>query len=379
MNQENSPTQRQFFGAIVNGERDEVRALVAAEVSLLDAYDYECFGATAVMRACFSNDMVMLSLLIELGADVNRRSDWDMGPWSPLQSAVFDRKLELAEFLLANGAEMDVHSAAGLGRVDEVHRLLDESPERVTELGGDGCHPLHFADSVAVAEVLLERSADIEARCLDHYSTPVQYLADKRPEVARFLYSKGAAPDIFSAVMADDRQVAENLIRDDSNVINTRLNQQSFPPGRDHDVHNIMTFTVGAECTPLHAAAKANRPSMVHLLVKAGADVNVRGGYDDATPLHLAAWNDCASAAEALLENGADINMRSGTIHNNSPAGWAIVAGSADVFELLIDNGAAKFDFFIADAEAAVAGEFLKYKNVPQENYDRILARLRDA
>ena len=80
--------------------------------------------------------------------------------------------------------------------------------------------------------------------------------------------------------------------------------------------------------------------------------------------------------AERLVGAGADINIKSGEIHSNSPAGWAIVAGSADVFCYLMDQGAEVLDFFLPDAQAAVSGEFRQYKSVPQENYDRILARL---
>ncbi len=58
----------------------------------------------------------------------------------------------------------------------------------------------------------------------------------------------------------------------------------------------------------------------------------MRGGYDQATALHTAAWCNCVRAAEALLDQGADINIRSGRIHNNSPAGWAIVSGAEAVF-----------------------------------------------
>jgi ankyrin repeat protein len=86
----------------------------------------------------------------------------------------------------------------------------------------------------------------------------------------------------------------------------------------------------------------------------------------------LAAWDNQLQAATALVDHGADINIRSGSIHNNSPAGWAIVAGSADVFEMLIDRGADVLEWFRDDAQAAINGKFTQYKSVPPENYQRI-------
>ncbi len=312
----NTQDERDFFAAIQNGQFDRVRELVSDNPDLLNAHDDDRFGAT-----------------------------------------------------------LDVHAAAGLGRIGDLEILLDRDPNRIAEAGGDGCQPLHFAGTVSAAGLLLERGADMEARCLDHYSTPLQYLAFPRPEVARFLSSRGAVTDIFSAVLADDRVAAGRLLIRDPNVTQDRVDQSRFPPGPDHDVQNILTFIVGHNATPLHAAAKANRSGMVDLLVQHGLSPDVRGGYDHASPLHMAAWEDHVEVAEALIKQGADVNMLSGAVHNNSAAGWAIVAGSADCFDLLMDHGAKVLDFFEKDAVDAVAGRFLKFKRVPQQNYDRILAQ----
>lgn len=376
MGKTNTEEERSFFDAIANCKIETVQELVQANPDLLDSYDYRSFGATPVTKVCFGGAKSMLTTLIELGADLDRKSDWSMGPWSPLHCAAFNRSHEVSSLLLEHGATMDVHAAAGLGRADDVARLLDDSPERVNEPGGDGCQPLHFADSPDVAQLLLDRGADIEARCIDHYSTPVQYLACKRPEVARFLFSKGAQADIFSAVMANDSRTVERLIDNDRKVLNARINREYFPHGPEHEVDNIMTFSVGGEATPMHAAAKGNHPEMVSLLIRSGQSPNVRGGYDDATPLHIAAWDDHAEVAQTLVEGGADVNARSGSIHNNTPAGWAIVAGSANVFDVLMNTGAEILDYFLADALTAVDGGFLKYKVVSEDNYKRILERL---
>lgn len=374
--QSNTPEQNEFFRVLSLGDKEQIRTLVAKYPAILDSYNYRSFGATPLTMVCFANRLEIVELLIELGADPNRKSDWDMGPWSPLHCAIFRGDKELAKFLLSHGATMDVHTAAGLGDCKAVSTLLDADPGRVHERGGDGCFPLHFADMVEVAQLLLDRGAEIDGRCIDHYSTPVQYLCSARPEVARYLLSVGARPDIFSAVVCGDVEIVESLLQADPKLLEARINQTFFPPGPEHDVHNILTFSIGQDSTPLHAAAKGDQPESVAVLVRLGLSPNVRGGYDHGTPLHTAAWSNCAEAARALLDNGADIEARSGKLHNNTPAGWAIVAGADKVFNLLIDRGAQKHPWFLDDARDACAGRFDQVANVPSEQRQRILSRL---
>jgi ankyrin repeat protein len=376
MTPSNTPEANAFFKAIASGNKEDIRALVREKPDILDCFDYRNFGATPLTMTCFSNRPEIVELLIELGADPNKKSDWHMGPWSPLHCAIFRGDDTLAKFLLDHGAMLDVHTAAGLGDGSAVSRLLDAEPSRVLERGGDGCHPLHFAGTIEAAQLLLDRGAEIDGRCVDHYSTPVQYLCSTRPAVARHLLSVGAKPDIFSSVTCGDERSFDDLLNSEPNLIHARINQTFFPPGNEHDVHNILTFAVGFDATPMHAAAKANRHEMVTQLASRGLSPNVRGGYDHGTPLHTAAWHNCPQSTKALLDQGADVEARSGKLHNNTPAGWAIVAGAAEVFELLMDCGAHCHSWFIDDARDACAGRFDMVTNAPQEKRQRILSRL---
>ena len=376
MTPSNTADQVAFFQALASSDHQQIRDLVSNSPLLLDSFDHRNFGSTPLTWACFSNRPALVELLIELGADPNRRSDWSMGPWSPLHCAIFRGDKKLASFLLSKGAVMDVHTAAGLGDCEAVRQLLDAQPERVSEKGGDGCQPLHFADTLEVAKLLLERSADIDARCIDHHSTPVQYLCTARPTVARFLLAQGAQADIVSSAACGDTGSIEALLRDEPDLIQVRINQSFFPPGTQHNVHNIMTFSIGQDATALHAAAKCDSAEPVPLLVKHGLSPNVRGGYDQATPLHIAAWSNCSEAAQALINHEADIEARSGKLHNNTPAGWAIVAGADGVFELLIDQGAQCHPWFLDDARDACAGRFDQVSAASKEQRARILSRL---
>ncbi|MBL8890255.1 MAG: ankyrin repeat domain-containing protein [Planctomycetaceae bacterium] len=372
----NTPEQQHFFRMLATGDVQEIRASVTKNPALLDSCDYRNFGGTPLTIACFSNRPTIVNLLLELGADPNRKSDWPMGPWSPLHCALFHHDRQLVQLLISRGALVDVHTAAGLGDCDAVRHLLDADPSRVNERGGDGCQPLHFADTIEVAKLLLDRGAQINGRCIDHYSTPVQYLCTIRPEVARFLLRTGAEADIFSAVLCGNVESIESLLLANSIHLNARINQTFFPPGSEHDVHNIMTFSVGMDATPLHAAAKGNCPVSVAVLVKHGMSPNIRGGYDHATPLHTAAWSNCLESAQSLLEHGAEIDARSGHLHNNTPAGWAIVAGSDRVFALLMDRGATVQPWFLKDAREACEGRFDPFSCVPASQREKIFARV---
>ena len=70
--------------------------------------------------------------------------------------------------------------------------------------GGDGKTPLHFARTIEVASYLLDHGADIDARDIDHESTPAQYMLDHRVEVARYLVQKGCRTDILLAAAVGD-------------------------------------------------------------------------------------------------------------------------------------------------------------------------------
>src|SRR4051812_19066721 len=112
----------------------------------------------------------MLDLLLEFGADINAKSQWWAGGFCLLDSA----DDELARYAVQRGARVGVHQAARLGWIDDLKRLLAENPKSVTERGGDGKHPLHFARNIEVAKFLLDRGAEIDAKDIDHESTPAQ-------------------------------------------------------------------------------------------------------------------------------------------------------------------------------------------------------------
>ena len=127
----------------------------------------------------------MLDALLDAGADLNAKSRWWAGGFGLLDCA----SPELADYAIQRGALVDVHAAARLGMIDRLHELISHDPTLVHARGGDGKTPLHCASNVQVAAYLLDQGAEIDARDIDHESTPAQYMVDQHQEV-------GALPDL---------------------------------------------------------------------------------------------------------------------------------------------------------------------------------------
>ena len=368
---------KKFFDAIKESKLEAAKEILAENPSFLKEFDVHCFGGTALNIAVGRNDLPMVEFLLNFGADPNLKSDWKMGPWSALQLAIFHNHLEACELLISRGAEVDIHAAAGLGYSDKVKELVKENPARIKKPGGDGCHPLHFAKTPEIAEFLLSKGADIEARDLDHHSTPAQYSATRNPNVCNYLVDSGAEVDIFMASVTGNENVFHSLVEKNPEVIFERITGDRFPCPQK-DIMHIYHFTIGSNATPLHAAASFNQIPIVKLLLEKGVDVNVPGAYDDCTSLHLCAWNDQSDTAKFLIASGADIERKSGQLHKNTPLGWAIVAGATKVVKLLLDSGAKLHNSHMDDAEYCAQGKFQENKKVDPQIYHTIIKLLRE-
>src|SRR5580692_9780600 len=131
------------------------------------------FDSPAILQA---RSRAMIDVLLAAGADINGRSRWWAGGFGLLDSA----SPELSAYAVERGATMTPHAAARLGLLNQLETLVAGDPALVHARGGDGQTPLHFSSTVAVADYLLDHGADIDARDIDHESTPAQYMIDSR-------------------------------------------------------------------------------------------------------------------------------------------------------------------------------------------------------
>ncbi|HXA50171.1 MAG TPA: ankyrin repeat domain-containing protein [Candidatus Acidoferrum sp.] len=321
------------------------------------------FGQTALLVAAGRGNRELIDVLLRAGASIDARSDWWAGGFG-----VLDLESDATDFLIERGATVDAHSAARLGLVDRLRELLDRDPALVHARGGDGQTPLHFAANVAVAELLLERGAEIDALDIDHESTPAQYMMRDRREVAAWLVSRGCRTDVLMASALGDLALVRRHLEAAPDSIRTTVSHAHFPKRDPRAGGTIYLWTLGWYETPhslarpaahgavfhllmeyspaslrvavacelgfeiapampdpvdyyrLPAAAFNNRARAVVRLLQAGwpPDAQAQG----ATALHWAAWHGNAEAVRALLGRGAPLSVRDAQ-YQGTPLHWA--------------------------------------------------------
>ena len=94
---------------------------------------------------------------------LNMANQWSPGDYeTAIQAAAHVGNRDAAEYLLAQGAPLEICTAAMLGRTSEVERLLQEKPERINEHGAHRISLLAHAalsGDIALVESLFNRGA----------------------------------------------------------------------------------------------------------------------------------------------------------------------------------------------------------------------------
>jgi ankyrin repeat protein len=305
---------------------------------------------------------------------VNLKSEWENGPYTVLDNT----DEHTARLLLARGATLTPNVAARLGWLAELETLVNADGTAVHARGGDGQQPLHEAKTAAIADFLLDRGAEIDARCIDHKSTPAQYALADRPEVCRRLLERGATPDIFMAARLGDLGLATRLLEADPGCVAARVNEPGYPPVPPFNIYcwslgfGMSAYAVAAQFghrevgdvlaarsptrirfmnallapdEPAVNTVLADDPSLLASLTRTEhghlahaifqerfdtADLMLRLGFDPAAPgmdggtaLHAACWVGSVRMVERLLaRGGVPLDARDPT-HQSTLLGWA--------------------------------------------------------
>ena len=328
------------------GHRAVVEALLdaRAEVDALETAS----GTTALHWAAEVGHPAVVEVLVARGAALEARDAWyGLTPlgWATAVAVVSKAHRDragAAGVLRRAGAREDVFTALGARDAAALRRLVAEDPARLEQRNGfadDALTPLLWAAGHGWeegVEVLLALGADGAARCALGLTPLGVALHRSHDGTARVLVGHGALQDVSTAVVGGSAatltpQVAPELdaplatrllfvaaMEGWGDVVEALVRRGADPA---HRMKRLLRESP-LVATPLHLAARFDKPMAVKALAAAGAPLDA--GPEDGAPtaLHVAAGEGNHRAVEALLAAGARRDLVDPWF-DATPAQWA--------------------------------------------------------
>ena len=256
-----------------------------------------------------AGDLMVVSLLLERGADPNRGNDYG---WTKLHQAGYTNDCDLARLMLAAGARTDLF-ARGDGGTPLVAALFWGNRE-VAELLGRQPINLRVAAGLGDLELIRELVGTPQAGAHRGFYRPHGGFPSWQP-------SEDAQEVLDEALVwaaKSDRVEAIRLLVE----LGARVDADPY------------------RGTPLTWAALNGHVRSIRLLVELGADPNQRGTFggpshgDGVVAIHLAAQVGQRDAVVALLDVGADPLILD-SLHGGNALGWARFGGHEELANVL--------------------------------------------
>jgi ankyrin repeat protein len=355
--------QRAMHAILSTAQAGDVSALAAgldAHPELIDALGGRGYAkATALHLATLRNQHAAMRLLIERGADLNRREFPDNA--APLHFAAAHGDLEtlrllveagadvdgngddhavgilgwatcfkqvreeVAAYLLQHGARLNLWTAIALDRPQELRAMIARDPSLLSARMSRNQHrrtPLHHAaakNRPRMVQLLLELGADphaTDASGVTALTTAAQEQAD--PTIIAALLAAGAKLDFLTAIAAGDYEQAEAMWRTDPSRIGME----------------------GADTIALHLAVNKRNLAAIRWLLAHGVALDAKRSMWDCnhTALHMTVEGGALEIARLLLAAGADPNVRDDKYHATA-LGWSEFFGRQDFADLMREQG----------------------------------------
>ncbi len=342
-----------------SGNLEEVRAIVTAQPALLDSKGVG--GNTPLEWAAFNGHLELVQYLVRQGADIEARNG---DGYRALHAAAIINHEEIARFLIEEGADIEatstsadntpLYQAAINGSPDVLQLLLSRGARVIT---GTSFPPLHHVAGdgfASLVDLMLAKGApvneaDTNGKTPLHYAAAAGYQSRGEQMARRFYgasrHEAGRDPEKWPR---EPLLVIESLLSSGADVnAKTRSGETPLLVVAEAGWPEIARVLLrhgadpnGAgrpEWTPLHAAAREGHVRVSRLLIESGAEVNAAGrpGW---TPLHTAAGGGHVPVSRLLIESGADVNARSDS--GETPLIDAVASGHEEVVVLLVESGA---------------------------------------
>ena len=263
-------------GAIVDihaaaglGMVEKVKEWLASDPSLVHAP-----GGDGQRPLHLARTKEIIDLLLDRGADINAR-DVDHQS-TAAQYKVNDR--DLCRHLIARGADVDIFMAAALGDMALVERVLAADPGSITaRIGQPGYAPVPERDHI------------------------YNWKLAKAPTVL-LVAAKYGGPDVYDLLVSrspiEEQFLAACLLGDEANAVKALAARPTL----------VKELPAEDQAQLGEAAFDNNLPALA-LMLKLGFDVNARGG-EGFTPVNHAALRGLVEVVRLLIRHGADVEIR---------------------------------------------------------------------
>jgi len=321
------------------------RLLIAAGADI-NAKDLE--GITPLYMAIQSGDMDKIEFLVSNGADVNVVAEGELDS-TPLHEAIRELCKPVVRLLIEHGADLNRKDDSEITPAEAAMQFEDqEMVKLLVAAGADATiQQAAYIGDMEKVRSLLQSGIDVDARD-DSKRTPLWIAAkNSQKEMVRFLISKGAdvnAKDTYNvapmlaASEEGNSEIFKLLVRNGAEVtIDVAVHM-----GDMDKVKNLIKDGIDVNAkhpfggTLLHEAARQGHTEIARLLITSGAEVDAR--YIGATPLFEASDRGHVDVAELLIADGADINARDS--YGSTPLQAAASQGHTDIVKMLLSKGA---------------------------------------
>jgi ankyrin repeat protein len=319
----NFQKQTALHKAAWRNQRACIEVLLAhgADVRIRDTGD----NAYPLHFAAEAADLGIVKLLVEAGSDVIGEGDdhrLNVLGWA---TCFQNTRHDVADYLLAQGARLNLWSAIALGRTDDVHAFIKSDPSLIDARMSRSEHrrtALHHAaakNQTETVRLLLKLGADADATDLTGATALVTAAQEDADDaLVELLLAAGARLDFIAAFSLMRYDLAEAMLRDDPARIG--------PEGED---------TIA-----LHIAVSKRNAEAVRWLIDHRVDVNAKRVMWDCnhTALHMTAADGNVEVARMLLDAGADTSIHDDK-YDNTPLGWAEFCEQPAIAKLLRERG----------------------------------------
>ena len=320
----------EFIAGLLQIEIDEerVKSGRSSVVELLDQYDAKLGAANSNSRgdelceAAAAGDIEAVKAELNEGADPNAR-DSELGA-TPLSWATLFNHVEVAEFLIQKGADVNARNRDG----------------------GTSLHGAAFLGHADIAALLIQKGADVNARN-DKGESPLD-ASRVDWEITRLIAS-WLEIELDQGKVETGRTAVVEILQQHKSTDTIRPGDDMCSAVRRGDIEAVKgLLTKGADpntgddqfgVSPLSWAALLGKTEIAELLIQKGADVNARN-RDGGTALHGAAFLGHADTAELLVRKGADVNATNGKGETSlyaMAANWEITEYIAGLLEIKVD------------------------------------------